>query len=143
MLNQIKEEKKYVGSLEHGKDIISCITDFADKNKIESAYFSIIGALSFAEVSEFNQKTKQYDSPNTYEGNLELLNCTGNISKKEGGIFIHAHVTCSYKENGEIKTVGGHLGKSKIWVAEIYLSSFPGLELKREYNEETKLFLLK
>jgi hypothetical protein len=52
-----------------------------------------------------------------------MLSIDGNIISDEGNLFLHAHAVFSYVDNGEIKTIGGHLKEGVIkYTAEIVLT---------------------
>jgi uncharacterized protein len=59
---------------------------------------------------------------------------------KAGRPFVHAHAVLSDK-NG--RTMAGHLIEATVFAAEIHLIELKGMNLERELDEETGLFLWK
>ena len=92
--------------LERGEDVYRAIEDAAETYNIDAAIFNMIGAVSKAIIGYFDEETKQYKK-NTFEKDMELVSCMGNISRKEdGSIVVHAHIAIA-DSNGNV--YGGHL----------------------------------
>ena len=132
-----KEADKYILQLKKGESVIESLIKFAKEVKIQGGLILGIGAISNPTLSYFNIKTKDYQN-NTFDGEYELLSCTGNFAIKEGEIFPHIHVVLGCSNS---TTIGGHLTNCVISAAgEFFL--FPTEEkVKREFDEETGLFL--
>jgi len=59
---------------------------------------------------------------------MEISSCLGNISLKDGEIFVHAHVTLADKEG---RVLGGHLAPGTIiFAAECRITELKGESLK-------------
>lgn len=80
----------------------------------------------------------EYDTLEFHE-QLEILSCTGNVSEKDGEIFVHAHALFSGKE---YLCVGGHLMPGTIiFAAELWGNPVPGPTPVRKFDEPTGLAL--
>ncbi|MDQ1261221.1 MAG: uncharacterized protein QG575_402 [Euryarchaeota archaeon] len=123
--------------LDHGEDIISQITNLAEKNGIETGALSAIGALSRAKLAYYDQISHEYVEFSLEEP-VELASCSGNISMRDGRPFVHAHAVLSDRAG---RTWGGHLTFGTIFAAEIYLQELSGLPLKRVPDSITGLKL--
>lgn len=131
----------FVGRLKKGCDLKEEIVRVCNENKIRSGWFSVIGAFNYAELMEYDQVKRVYKEAKIFKRELEILNLTGNISSLSCDIFVHAHAILSYEDGREINLIGGHLGKSSIFAAEIFLTAFCDLELTRHEDVETGLKL--
>jgi len=127
----------FFARLDHGADIISQITNLAEKNGIETAALCAIGALSRAELGYYDQLSHEYGKISLEEP-VELASCTGNISMRDGRPFVHAHAVLSDRTG---RTWGGHLTSGIIFAAEVYLQELTGLPLKRVPDSITGLKL--
>ena len=138
--NQFQLGRHFTGKLPHGCDLITSIENFCKEKLIQTATFSLIGAVSSATLGIYDQKQQVYvsfkkDKP------FEIISCTGNVSLVEGTPMIHAHILLA-DEQGE--TVGGHLfSETVIYAGEIDIQELKGDSLERVYDETTGLMLWK
>ena len=138
--SEFKPGRRFVCRLPHGKDLITSIEDFCVELSIQMATFSIIGAVSSATFGAFDQKQHVYVTF-TEEAPLEIVNCSGNVSLKDGEPVVHAHIVLGDKQG---KTKGGHLfSETTIFVGEIDLQELIGKPLERDYDDTTGLMLWK
>jgi uncharacterized protein len=132
--------RRFLGRLAHGKDLIASIEEFCKASSIQTATFSVIGAVSFATLGAYDQKQQVY-ATFTQEEPLEIVNCTGNISLLDETPAIHAHMVLG---NAEGKTMGGHVfSETIIYAGEIDLQELTGNPLERAYDPTTGLMLWK
>lgn len=124
---------------DENEEFISSLIIFCQKYKITSGFFYGIGAASEITVSFYDLNKRIY-SDKIFNGDLELLNISGNISLFEGNPIIHAHGIFS---DLNFQTFGGHMKKMVIsGTCEIYLQLFSE-PIHREYDHKTGLKLLK
>jgi predicted DNA-binding protein with PD1-like motif len=72
---------------------------------------------------------------------LEIVSCTGNVSTKDGKLFVHAHAVLADMQG---RTVGGHVFyETPIYAGEIYLRELLGTVLERQHDGPTGLYLWK
>ena len=121
------------------EDVIERLIQFAKKENLPGATFTIIGAAKKVTLSYYNLSQKQYED-HSYEEDMEITTVSGNISWMEDDVIIHAHGTFS---NQKLEVIGGHL-KSLIISAtgEVVLQKI-ATTLTREFDEETGLNLLR
>ena len=128
----------FLGSLPHGKDLITSVEDFCKETSIRMAVFSIIGSVSSVTLGCYDQKQQVYVISNE-KAPFEIISCTGNISIKNGNPFVHAHIVLS---NEQDKIIGGHLfSETIIFAGEINLQTLKGKPLERAYDYKTGLML--
>ena len=138
--SEFKPGRRFVCRLPHGKDLITSIEDFCIELSIQMATFSIIGAVSSVTFGAYDQKQQVYVTV-TEEAPLEIVNCIGNVSLKDGDPVVHAHIVLGDKQG---KTMGGHLfSETILFVGEIDLQELTGKPLERVYDDTTGLMLWK
>ncbi|MBS7657747.1 MAG: DNA-binding protein [Candidatus Bathyarchaeia archaeon] len=131
-----KESCFSIYKLDFNDDLLNAIKEAAEK--VDSGFFWVIGAVSKAKFSFYDQKKKVYreiliDKP------LEITSCIGNIAEFNGKKIIHAHITFS-DELGN--AFGGHLIEgTKIFSAEMFLIEFKNFKLRRCFDQITGLNL--
>jgi predicted DNA-binding protein with PD1-like motif len=122
-----------------GDDVVSTLLEYCDRNNIQSAWFQGLGAGSDIEFSYYDFKTKEYVKKQLHE-DFEINNVTGNVAVLDGKLVTHFHISIS---NHELNGFGGHVFSLKIsGTLELMVTKLP-VELKREFDEETGLNLLK
>ena len=138
--SEFKPGRRFVCRLPHGKDLITSIEAFCLELSIQMATFSIIGAVSSVTVGAYDQKQQVYVTFKE-ESQLEIVNCVGNVSLKDGDPVVHAHIVLGDKQG---KTMGGHLfSETILFAGEIDLQELTGKPLERAYDDTTGLMLWK
>jgi hypothetical protein len=132
--------RRFLGRLPHGEDLITSIEDFCKASSIQTATFSVIGAVSSATLGAYDQKQQVY-ATFTEEGPLEIVACTGNVSLVDEDPVVHAHIVLA---NLKGNTIGGHLfSETIIYAGEINLQELTGNSLRRSHDHTTGLMLWK
>ncbi len=136
--SHFKQGRIFLERLPHNVDLLQWLTEFAIKNRMQLATFSVIGAVKKAVVAFYDQREKTYREV-SIEENLEILSCLGNASIKENRPFSHCHATFANKRG---ETFGGHLANGTIvFAAEAFFQEILGRELVREHDPVTGLAL--
>ena len=136
-MNFNKQDSKYYITLDKDEYINKSLLLIANNEEIKSGWINGIGAIYDIEIGYFDIDKKDYVK-RKFNGHYELLSLSGNISIKEGKIFVHTHITFS---DTDYKVMGGHLFDAKIAAAgEFVIDSFD-LTIKREYNKDIGLHL--
>jgi len=132
-----KPGRLFIGRFEPGENLLEALTSFCEKENIRLGIFNVIGAVRNAKLGYYEQKTKKYTDCASIDKKLEISNCTGNVSLKDGGIVVHAHITLADLEG---KAFGGHLmPETEIFAAEYFIQELTGGELNRVKDEKTGL----
>jgi predicted DNA-binding protein with PD1-like motif len=138
--SEFKSGRRFMGRLPHGEDLIKSIEAFCGETAVSMATFSAIGAVTSVTLGAYDQKQQVYVTY-TKEAPLEIVNCTGNISLKDGNPMVHAHILLADMHG---KTIGGHLfSETIIYAGEIDLLELAGKPLERAYDTTTGLMLWK
>ena len=130
--------KSFVLRLEKGDELVSKIVEFCEKKEIKAAWFSGIGAASFAELAIYHLDNKQYFRIDI-DGPLEIASLTGNVAQMDNKPIIHCHAVLADRD---FNVKAGHVDKLIISATcEIHLREIR-IELVRKFNEEIGLNLL-
>ncbi|NLY67541.1 MAG: DNA-binding protein [Tissierellia bacterium] len=128
---------KIIVRLERGEEIVESITKLCNEEDIKLGRVTGIGATDKVKIGLFNVETKEYHST-VLEGDMEITNLSGNISRMDGEVYIHLHITVCDEEN---KAYGGHLNMAVISATcEIIIDVIDGY-VDRRFDEETGLNL--
>lgn len=108
-----------VGKILPGEDLIDAVTEIVKKHEIKSGLINIIGALKQFTIGYFNLHTKQYNFK-TFNEDVELISCMGNVAYKDGEPMIHLHVTVG---KDDFSILAGHLSQPSIIsvTGEVYI----------------------
>jgi len=124
--------------LPHGADLLEAITDLARREGIEIGTVAAIGAVKSARIGYYDQTAREYRERDIEEP-MEISSCLGNISLKNGKIFVHAHINLADSKG---RVIGGHLCPGTIiFAAECRITELKGGSLERSFDETTGLSL--
>ena len=138
---QVQEGRVFIGRFKAKTDLLAELTELCKKERIKLGVFSVIGALTSANLGYYKQDAKEYVECASLDKKLEITSCTGNVSLMNSEIFVHAHITLA-EHNGT--AYGGHLMPgSTIFAAEYYIKELKGTTLERTHDSETGLNLWK
>ena len=131
-------ENKIVFRLEIGEGLMESTQRIATAENVKLASINGIGACSKIEMGYIDLSIKEYVFK-TFEGNLEILQATGNITLKDGEPFPHIHISVS---NDECKAFGGHLNEATISATFEGVMQIMDDAIHREFNEDLGLALM-
>lgn len=100
----------YLIRMDRGEEVVKCLYEFAEKENVHLASFSAIGACDKVTVGCYDVSEKQYHSK-TLEGAYEITDLSGNITKKDGKVYLHLHITVADENQNAF---GGHLNACTI-----------------------------
>ena len=129
---------KIVFRLEMGDGLMESAQKIASAEGVKLASINGIGACSKSEMGYIDLSIKEYVFK-TFEGNLEILQATGNITLKDGEPFPHIHISVA---NDECKAFGGHLNEATISATFEGVMQIIDHEIHREFNEDLGLALM-
>ena len=131
-------EKTYALVFELDDEVISCLTEFARREKLGAAHFTAIGAFRELTLGYFDWESKAYLKIPVQE-QVEVLSLAGNIVAHDGEPKLHAHVVVG-KRDGTAH--GGHLIEARVRpTLEVVLAEAPQ-HLQRRHDEQTGLALI-
>jgi len=131
-------EKPFLCRLPKQADLLQALTKTFAERGIDAGSFFLLGAVTSATIGFYDLDKREYEV-RTFEGHYEIINCMGNISLRDGKIFVHAHIALAGKD---FVCFGGHLMEgTSIFAAELSAFPFRGDALVRTYDDPTGLFL--
>ncbi len=131
-------EKSFLARLPKGDDLLEAITRVFRERSTSKAGFNVIGAVDRAVVGFYDTRARQYRNLD-FEGPLEIVACMGNVSIKDGEIFVHAHIILSTED---CRCLGGHLMPgTPIFAAELFAHPLEGEPRVRAFDDATGLEL--
>jgi uncharacterized protein len=130
-------EKTYAVIFAKGDEIMSGLTEFADREKIAGGHFTAIGALASAQFGWFDRARKAYcDIPINHQ--VELISLIGDVGLVDDAPQIHVHAAVGFPD-GQVR--GGHMLEAIVWpTVELFLTVYP-TPLVKKHDSETNLFL--
>lgn len=132
-------QDKIVVRMDCGEEVLTQIREVATKENIKLAEVSALGAVNRFTVGVYKVGEKKYYS-NHFEGDYEVVSCTGTINTMDGEFYTHIHMSCGDQEG---KTFGGHLNEA--WVSatiEMIITVIDG-EVDRIHDDEIGLNLFR
>ncbi len=131
-------EKTYALIFGKGDEILSGLTEFAEREKLTAGHFSAIGALQGARFGWFDRERKAYRNI-PIDQQAEVVSFIGDVGLVGNGApFIHAHGAVSLPD-GEVR--GGHLLEAVVWPTLELLFTTYSTKLVRKHDDETNLSL--
>lgn len=127
----------YVVSIDNHQEIAQALAAFCTEQDILAGEVSGLGAVKEATLRFLNPATKQYVDK-IFSEQMELSSLVGNISQKEGKVYLHLHATFG---RSDYTIVGGHLLSAVLnGACELVVRKFD-LGLGRRFDAETGLNL--
>ena len=125
--------------LDKGDEFMSCLTRFANEQKLTAGQFTAIGAFSSAVLGYFEWDRKDYHRI-AIDEQVEVVSLLGDVAVKNGKSSLHANVTLAKRDGS---AWGGHLMEGIVRpTVEIIVSEAPA-SLARSHDPETGLALIK
>jgi predicted DNA-binding protein with PD1-like motif len=134
-----KVKRVIVGKVEPDEDLIDAIIKLVNTYKIKAGLLNCIGAFKKFTIGYFDLDKKEYKFK-TFNENVEMVSCLGNIAYKDGEPIIHAHVSVG---RPDYSIIGGHLSQPSIIsvTGEIYILEIDQ-QLDRSLDPQFNLSLL-
>jgi uncharacterized protein len=132
--------KTFVLVFETDDELARGLTQFAIEQKLASAGFKAIGALSSVKLGWLNWETKQYEPAVSLREQVELLSLIGDVALKDGQPQVHAHAVIGRRDG---TAHGGHLLEAHVRpTCEVVLTESPAL-LRKEFDPAAGIALIK
>lgn len=128
---------KIIVRLEKGEEVLSSLTKIVNEYDIQLGSVQAIGATNHVQVGLLDINEKKYYA-NTIEKDLEITSLVGNITRKNGEVYLHLHINVADIEN---HVFGGHLNECIISATcEMIIDVIDG-KVTRKFDEQTGLNL--
>jgi predicted DNA-binding protein with PD1-like motif len=130
----------FVLVFETGDELASGLLQFAKDQKLASASFKAVGALSSVRLAWFNWETKTYDASVALDEQVELLSLIGDVALKDEDPVVHAHAVIGRRDG---TAHGGHLLRAHVRpTCEVVLTESPA-HLQKSLDPASGLLLIK
>lgn len=134
-----KFDNKYIVRIDKDEEVIDKLTQLCRNENIKVGSLVGLGAAKYVKVGLFDTEVKQYNSKE-YNGAMEITSLVGNISRKDGEVYLHLHINLCDKT---MQVFGGHLNECVIGATcEIVITAIDG-EVDRIFDEDIGLNLFK
>ena len=111
LISSSGKTKTYLVVLYRGDDILSGMTEFAEKLNITFAHFNGVGAISSGRLGSYDRDKQMYHII-PIKGQAEITSFIGNIAVYNGKPVVHVHMSVS-QSDGTMR--GGHLFNAIVW----------------------------
>lgn len=124
-------ENTLVIRMDRGEEICGTLAAICEKEDVELAEVSALGAVDRAEMAIYDVPSKTFFRK-TFEGPMEIGSLVGSVTRKDGKPYLHLHgVVC----DSELAAHGGHIASMRVSATcEMIVRVFPG-EVGRRMDE--------
>lgn len=130
-----RDGKRYFLSIDNHCEISAALTEFCKAEGIMAGEIYGLGAVNDAVLRFLNPATKKYEDMR-FQEQMEMANLTGNISEKDGNVYLHLHATFG---RYDCSALAGHLFSAVISGACELVVIASEARLGRKFSEETGL----
>ena len=127
----------YIVRMDRGEEILASLTALCRQEDIQLATVDALGAVDHAVVGVYDVPTHTYYKLEFNEP-MEISNLCGNVTRKDGEVYLHLHVTlCGM----DAAAHGGHANELRIAATcEMAVRTLPG-QVGRRHDDVTGLNL--
>ena len=124
-------ENTLVIRMDRGEEICGTLAAICEKEDVELAEVSALGAVDRAEMAIYDVPSKTFFRK-TFEGPMEIGSLVGSVTRKDGKPYLHLHgVVC----DSGLAAHGGHIAAMRVSATcEMIVRVFPG-EVGRRMDE--------
>ena len=126
---------RHVVSICNHQEIAAALMTFCREKNITSGVINGLGAINQLTLRFFDPTTKQFVDKKYHE-QMEIANLTGNISTKDGEIYLHLHVTVG---RNDYSAIAGHLLSATVSGAGEFVVEDYGAVVERTFDPEIGL----
>lgn len=132
--------RRIVGRLDRGVDLFEALLSVCRERNVRAGELRALGSLETVEVAEYDQSAKAWKAGRKFAGGgFEIANLTGNVSERDGGLALHAHVTLMRDRDNGVEMVGGHVVAARVFALEFVIEAFDDVILRRGVDAATGL----
>lgn len=133
-----ERQRVLLGRLEKGDDILRALTEFCVRHGVAAGSIQGIGAVQRGGVGYYDQEAATYRDIR-FEQGMEIASLVGNISRKQGEIFLHCHVVLADRDG---RCFGGHLLEGNVaFACEFAVTALEGTVPERTHDDATGLMI--
>ena len=117
--------------IQKGEEILAALRQVCTQENI---------VLASVTLGVFNSKKFVYESTR-YTGDMEIVSCMGNVTQKDGEVYLHLHMAVANATKGVV--YAGHLNDAKISLTGEFILRIIDGRVEREYSPEVGLNLFR
>jgi predicted DNA-binding protein with PD1-like motif len=139
MIAESRRGRRLVGRLDRGVELLEGLAQLCQKFAVRTGEIRALGALEQVVLGEYDQRARQMRPPRRFDAQFEILHLYGNVSERDGKLFLRAGVTLSRERDNGIELVGGQLISARAFAVEFVIETFDDLLLRRLPDAQTGL----
>jgi predicted DNA-binding protein with PD1-like motif len=121
--------------IDRGEEILTSVKEICKIENIKLASISAIAAVDHVVVGLYSIEEKKF-LPNTFDDALEMTSLSGNVTTKDGEVYLHIHANFADRKG---HAFGGHLTEAVVsGTCEMFIQKIDG-EITRRIDEATGL----
>ena len=136
------QTRRIVGRLDEGDDCVEALSDFCKEHDIDAAEVRAVGRLDAIEVVRYQADAEEYRPVFEGEGDFDLLNLSGNVSRLGDEIVLRLEVMISAQGPVAPQVITGQLRSARAVEFEFVMDVFEDLELQRKLDRQTGVLAL-
>jgi predicted DNA-binding protein with PD1-like motif len=133
--------RRLVGRLDKGSDVLEGLAEVCRTHQVRAAEVRAVGSVAEVVLCEYDQRARQHRAGRRFDAQFEIVSLGGNISEKDGKLFVHAKCSLSRERDNGIELVGGQLVSGRVFAVEFVIDVFDDLILRRGPDGQTGLSL--
>lgn len=137
-----RQTRRIVGRLDEGDDCVEALNDFCKEHDIDAAEVRAVGRLGAIEVVRYDEEAGEYRTVYEGEGDFDLLNLSGNVSRLGDEVVLRLAVMISAQGPVAPQVITGQLRSATAVEFEFVMDVFEDLELQRKLDRETGVLAL-
>ena len=137
MYSFVRDGDTFVVSIDNHQEMVAALAAFCEEQGILAGEVTGIGAVNHAVLRFLDPATKKYVDK-TFEEQMEISSLVGNISEKDGKVYLHLHANFGRRD---YTVIGGHLLCCTLnGACELVVKKF-GCKVGRRFDESIGLNL--
>ncbi|HZZ62018.1 MAG TPA: PPC domain-containing DNA-binding protein [Roseiarcus sp.] len=139
LLHEAGGQRTFSIVLETDDEVLACLTEFAQRERLNASQFTAIGAFRRAVLGYFEWERKDYRR-NPIEEQVEVASLVGDVAQGQGGApALHIHAVLGRRDG---TAVAGHLLEGYVRpTLEVVLTESPA-HLRKRHDSESGLALI-
>jgi len=97
-IREVEAGRRWMGRMPGGEDLTAGIVAFCGETGIHTAVFSVMGTVAAYTIGAFDPVQQVYVTENETAA-FDIVACRGNVSTKDSGLFVRAHICDDYYTN--------------------------------------------
>jgi len=139
LVSESRTSRRVIGRLDRGAPLTDTILTLCRDHAVRSGEIRAIGSLESVEVAEYDQAAQSWKPSRSFDGGLQVLSLTGNVSERNGQLALNLSVTLMRDRDSGVEVIGGHLVRGRVFALELTIDAFDDLILRRGLDPVTGL----